>query len=454
MPSATVASLIGRKYVDYVVMRPNDALVLPSCLVGVEMELEGDTRGEAMHLNHTPHMVTAKEDGSLRNGGIEMIFSSPLMGDAVIDALKWMFKVKADYNLVGSTRTSTHMHINYTASTDTADTLIKSLVAWLLVEKAACLTAGHHREYNSFCVPTYMMQPREENIVYNLAAADPNDSYALNDHIHALSNTDRYCAMNLSALFKYGTLECRLLGTADYQQTLDWLNILLSVKKAAMDYTRDELLSYSTLAEFLAATMPVAAELLVTGPAAEEQYTTARSGMLAMLNNKTPTTTTLTGVYFNESEWPSPEQPSDAEEAGSFHEDTPVTVAEYDDGAIEQAIINAVLDDQWWATNDVLGSDYAGWSGPDLLRNEGFNFSAASEVLRHALLPHTNYSAAMNGDADYCVNKVAAVLMQHIPAEMLVRSPAAYAMRYFNLLGRFAVVARIAAANRTEISFR
>lgn len=426
----SLASLIGRRTVDYRVMVPDSRLVLPDCLVGIEMELEGDTRYHARTMDHGKYFVTAKEDGSLRNGGIEMIFSEPLMGDAVITALEWMFKVKQQHNLVGSIRTSTHMHINYSANSDTAETLINTVVAWLLVEKAMCLTAGHHREYNSFCVPTYMMNPREENLVYSVAAIDVNDTYRLNSTIGDLSNMDRYAALNLSALFKYGTLECRLLGTAEYQPTLDWLNILLSIKKAAINNTRDELLSYPTLLDFLNGVMPGTAELLVIDSTAEQHYTNARNSIVSMLAatsvalDKRPLSETFYQYFTTTNTCDSTEYV--LTEAAS-------AAREEDEDELFNTLLT-VMDDRYWSDNTVLGVDAAGWDGPSFL-NSTFNFERAADILDRAVI-----DAGFRGSMDVTQAVRCVEIVLDNAGYTRVRRSEEYAMRYFNLLTRFPLV--------------
>jgi hypothetical protein len=445
----SIANIIGRKHVDYRVMLPDPQLVLPDCMVGIEMELEGDTSFRVRNSQeHVRHGVVAKEDGSLRNGGVELVFAEPLMGDSAIAALKWMFKVKEEHSLVGSTRTSTHMHINYTGYNDTATTLINTVVTWLLVEKAVCLTAGQHREYNSFCVPTYMMNPREENLVYNLAAADESNHYAVNNTIGDLGQMERYSALNLSALFKYGTLECRLLGTADYQPTLDWLNILLSIKKAAIDHTRAELLQYTTLATFLSAVMPQVAELLIVNDAAEEQFTNARNGIISLMSTKKATATTVTTT-------PTTGEPGSSLvlTAGGLTWQTDDEVYdspdEYTTDEVNAVLTTAVLDDSYWQDNALLGSDASGWTGPTLLSGMArtppdFNFQRASELLNCELV-RAGFDPNRRTDVSHCIGVVRRVLIDNgldYGLDDIIR----YSMRIYNLVARFDVVRSLSEA--------
>jgi hypothetical protein len=428
--------MIGRRHVDYVPMVPDDRLVLPDCFVGIEMELEGDTNSEAMDdYNHAQHRVAAKTDGSLRNGGIELVFDEPLMGQHAVAALKYMFKVKEDYSLVGSTRTSTHMHINFSSSKDTGETLVNTVVVWLLLEKAMCLTAGSHREYNSFCVPTYMMNPREENTVYALAAVDYNDASALNNRINALSEVDRYAALNLSSLFKYGTLECRLLGTADYQQTFDWLNILLSIKKAATQYSRDSLLSYASLRSFLTEVMPNVADLLIVNSQAEHNYDAARSAIIAQLGTpeqgvKKMTMADIIAANSEQLFYHTPDMYPDPVPSN----DVDVNQMADDLGAFE-AMHTLVFDDQHWQSNAVLGADSAGWTGPDIVLTtwQGRTFHERISSLSRAWITRRQGDETVDSPVgqflDLC-NTVGAT----VP---LRRNAVCFAMRFYNLIVRF-----------------
>ena len=377
MPTS-IANIVGMRHVDYTPMLPDPTLLLPDCYIGVEMELEGDTRGSAMHHpDNFDNRVVAKTDGSLRNGGVELVFSEPLLGDAALKALRWMFKVKDDCGLVGSIRTSTHVHINYSSANDTGETLVNTVVTWLLVEKAMALTAGHHREYNSFCVPSYMLSPSDENIIYGIATVDCNNSYALNDAVNRAGHVDRYTALNLSALLKYGTLECRLLGTADYEATLNWINLLLGIKRTAQEYTRDALLSYDSLASFLTGTMPEVADLLIVNSDAESQYQRAKTSILSALN-RVPAVTNTTErarsmadeLFENAVALNVHRTLTTGAGLTMVYDDTPAPPVADDVFNVTRAIEGVapvLLDSAYFLDNTSLGVDTDEWEGPDAL---------------------------------------------------------------------------------------
>ena len=91
-PSRTLHSALGRSAVSYIEERPSNQLVLPSCHIGVEMELEGS--GNPLRTFETDsslhnRLITAVHDGSLRNG-IEMVFARPLFGENALDAIDHM----------------------------------------------------------------------------------------------------------------------------------------------------------------------------------------------------------------------------------------------------------------------------------------------------------------------------------------------------------------------------
>lgn len=247
--SDTMYNLLRRSSVSWVPEQPSNLLVLPTTHIGVEMELE------ARSINNTNplvayesnrdlaagNLVTAVSDGSLRNG-VELIFSRPLFGESALNAIDHMYAARDTLNLGGSARTSTHVHVNYTDSSDTMQTMRSMVATYLLIERAMCITAGPHREHNTFCVPTYLQLPVNERRYYDVVTSRDNTTAI--DVVSRLGHeTNRYCAMNLASLFKHGTVEYRQLGTVEKNQLVLWINLLLSLKKCGLENDVDEVLN-------------------------------------------------------------------------------------------------------------------------------------------------------------------------------------------------------------------
>lgn len=286
MPTSTVAELLNISPVTYRYSLPSDTFVLPGCLIGVEMELEGDVdrdmRNDRTALREAAaNFVSVKEDGSLRNGGVELVFDGPQRGTSAITALDHMFRIKENYGLLGSFRTSTHVHVNYADIDDTADVLGRSVAIFLLIEKAAAATCGEAREYNTFCVPSYMMRPQDEETLLAVAGMDGGTSAERADFLmRRISSLHRYAAMNLAALYRFGTIEYRLLGTASRDVTYNWVNLLLEIKKAASTMTRSDILAHSSFLAFIRHVLPRCGDYLVYNDEVEAHYRARRSCLI------------------------------------------------------------------------------------------------------------------------------------------------------------------------------
>jgi hypothetical protein len=295
---------LGRRAVTYRQLTPSTDLVLPSCFFGVEMELEpvgqatsGLRSRIASAYNGT--LLRIADDGSLRNG-VELTFAEPLLGTDAVNAIDEMYNIRNNWNLGGSIRTSTHVHVNYTDVDDTVRVIQRTGLVYLLIEKALAMAAGEHREWNTFCQPTYFVTPSQEIQFYNMvASATPSDMI---DRISQVSRDTRYLGMNLGALFKYGTIEYRMLGTVDRSQLFLWINTLLDIKRVALDesITDEQLLSHETLEGFVRSIMPRSEPCLVVEENSEIQYEAARSRLRRLvgldrpqgitgLSNPTPT---------------------------------------------------------------------------------------------------------------------------------------------------------------------
>ena len=250
MPAQSVHSLLGRPQVGWIPESPSSALVMPQCYFGIEMELEAPPSNanpltvyrDSVSLSSP--LVSAVNDGSLRNG-IELVFSRPLMGEQALNAIDHMYRAREELGLVGSIRTSTHVHVNFSEYDDTLDTLRSTVLAYLLIERAMAVTAGPHREHNTYCPPTYVQSPSTERC-FHLLATSGNQRDSL-DYIRELSgDNNRYSAMNIGALYRHGTIEFRQLGTVPKEQLLLWINMLLALKLCGRTYSGQQLLSEAT----------------------------------------------------------------------------------------------------------------------------------------------------------------------------------------------------------------
>ena len=97
---------------DIIEMRPDARSIPPtdelvsSTLLGVEVEMEKAERLTTTYWD-------AKEDGSLRDGGVEYVFGAPYGGGDAIKALEELDKLVTEKMKPSmSERTSTHVHVD------------------------------------------------------------------------------------------------------------------------------------------------------------------------------------------------------------------------------------------------------------------------------------------------------------------------------------------------------
>lgn len=207
--------------------------------IGVEVELEGILVSDIT--NKCP-LLNDVHDYSLRGADSrEILFAFPLKGSDVEEAVLAIesYVTKLDVRPIISNRTSTHVHI------DVRDMSIlqlrKFLAVYVSVERMLFHYCGREREENIFCVPLYKAATTLENISELLQAKDSRAfGHILNDKF---GEHKRYGAVNLNAINKHGTLEFRMLrGEWRYKPIMEWINIILSIKKYALTAKTKEIL--------------------------------------------------------------------------------------------------------------------------------------------------------------------------------------------------------------------
>jgi hypothetical protein len=194
-------------------------LVLDTCEIGLEMEVERCPAEYAERILDYP-VWTLREDGSLRDGGFEFV-STPIAGDRIYYAIDWFYSqlpVEARF----SPRTSIHVHVNVLDMEP--DQVAGLLLTYSVFEKLLYKFVGYGRDKNNFCVPLYDAKAHHEVIPLFLT-----DEFVLPN----MPNL-RYLGLNIDAVRKFGSLEFRHLGgTKDKVRLLQWINLLLSLKKFA-----------------------------------------------------------------------------------------------------------------------------------------------------------------------------------------------------------------------------
>lgn len=187
------------------------ALKIPSKeLVGIEVEVEN------VHDWKTSDIWSAKEDGSLRNYGVEYI-SIPIPADTVHQALLHLFHDLLPEDPVFSKRTSIHIHLNIQ---DLNVEEIKYLIyLYTIFEKCFYRLVEKERRQSIFCIP--LQDTQLLNIIKHKKLLDP---LRLSWH--------KYCGLNILPIKTLGTLEFRHLhGTNNLEFITDWVTLIVYMKE-------------------------------------------------------------------------------------------------------------------------------------------------------------------------------------------------------------------------------
>lgn len=202
-------------------------LIDSATLLGVEVEVE---RYKAYDVNHIySGYWTAKKDDSLRNNGMEMVFAEPLAGADAVSAIKWLCEQAVTHKWVVSKLTGLHVHVDIRNLE--LEQFKNFCAVYSLVEPLIYNWVGRNRFENMFCLPWYMAEV-DLKAISKIAKEGEDDPARAREFLEGLS---KYSGLNIHAVHKFGTAEFRMLETTfDVARILDWVNILLSLKKYAV----------------------------------------------------------------------------------------------------------------------------------------------------------------------------------------------------------------------------
>lgn len=194
-------------------------MVRPRLKVGIEVEVE-QVRDRLL-----PNVANAvwgvREDGSLRNGGVEFV-SIPICDQQIPWSIHYLFDQYLPKQADFSDRTSIHVHVNV-RSWSCGDVL-NLMLLYIVFEKLLYRFAGPHRYKNIFCVP--IQETKLPIVLSNYLANGAFDDL--------LMHWAKYSGLNLVPIKKMGTVEYRqMLGHRDSDYLLNWINILQQMHKAA-----------------------------------------------------------------------------------------------------------------------------------------------------------------------------------------------------------------------------
>lgn len=197
--------------------------------LGVEVELEGSLYGSSSRNKYW----LVKGEGSLRNGGMEYVFKSPVSLDILPKALDEFDLLMKNSKPVCSIRCSTHIHVSVLDFT-TAQ-IYNAMLAWYFVEDLFMATQSVNRQGNLFCLPL----SRAEEIAVSIKDSMTNSDGFYTFHVER----NRYAALNLCAITKFGSFEFRFLDAMTSGKEIDrWCRILYRVVNNTKNISPETLL--------------------------------------------------------------------------------------------------------------------------------------------------------------------------------------------------------------------
>ena len=223
----TIRESYGLKPPKVYKVKPTMRTAYPDLVMGTELEIEGlnADRDWAMVVGGGWRVET---DGSLRgannpngNAGMEGIglefISHPMESDSLATSVHEFFQ-KTGINANNySDRCSVHVHVNC-QDLQWVDVACIALL-YSVVEDCLFHFIGNDRSNNIFCIPWNQCR-----ISYDLVSKLAAENY------RAPHSWQKYTALNLQPLEKYGTVEFRHMeGTHDPERITQWLNIIGSI---------------------------------------------------------------------------------------------------------------------------------------------------------------------------------------------------------------------------------
>lgn len=260
------AELFGHKLTK-LKNKSSDHWALPECTIGIELEYEClmnkliDTGiiqtgpREELTLSSNYRYLSAHwsfhTDHSLRNYGIEFV-SSPLFGEDLLDAIQLLnefFDDLGNNDIVPTitSRCGTHIHLDV-RDLDKEE-LLSLVCLYALYEYILFDFWGAERKHSIYCVPlnhTDILVGPLANMHYF-----KDDFYMRDVFESSFSEEQRYCALNLASIQKYGSLEFRHgLGTEDTAKLINWIQIIMCLKKYIIGKSLKEIVRDITIRDF------------------------------------------------------------------------------------------------------------------------------------------------------------------------------------------------------------
>lgn len=195
-----------------------------STRVGIEVELEGFKTIK----DTSAAYWTAKQDGSLREAGMEFV-SHPIYGAHIPMALVVLADA-LNKDVKFTPRTSIHVHV------DVRDLKCKDILnmgmLYLPFERLFYKLAGPERYGNIFCTPV-----QETRMIEALSGFTNHQKI-----VQFVRSWDKYSGMNFLPIHRLGTVEFRhMSGNLNVKRIVDWVNVLFMLRRYAKNRSFEQI---------------------------------------------------------------------------------------------------------------------------------------------------------------------------------------------------------------------
>lgn len=193
------------------------------------------------------------EEQSLRNFGFEYVLRSPRSMEKLKKPVGAYFNNLGESlggigKLLNSRRTSTHVHFDSTLLTP-IEILNISLVYWL-IEPLLSEFCGEVRKGNHFCLSAKDTLANIRSLRRGVVEGNIWESIVF-------SNEYRYASLNLASVYKFGSMEWRLMRGLSEENTLwTWIKILSAIRKYGLSLKNPRELYIKFLREMTAEDFP------------------------------------------------------------------------------------------------------------------------------------------------------------------------------------------------------
>lgn len=210
--------------------KDSERVILQNALVGLELELENiSPNSELRYWNWV-------RDDSLRGPfRSEFVMKFPLCGQDLINALEEINTYIIDSGQAEkeiSSRNSVHVHMDVRDLTSTQ--LMNLVEMYTSVEKVLYKYLDSSRENNEYCIPIYKSLSQKEqytSLVEHIKVYQDEHSLGITSDLFC-----KYSGLNLAPISRQGSIEFRMHhGEWRTEKILNWVNILLSLKKKAIE---------------------------------------------------------------------------------------------------------------------------------------------------------------------------------------------------------------------------